>query len=92
MNMRNLLSRVTILCMGIAVAGLSFGGNPAHAGPAQSVTEARGVKMGTVTDKVNLNLQRGEAAKRLKARRAASAAETKKKGKHPRILKEVPHE
>jgi hypothetical protein len=85
MKMRNFLSLNIMLCMGIAVAALSFGGNPAHAGPENSVKDSPVGKMGTVTDRVDLNLKRAEAAKRLKERRAAAAAEASKKHHRPII-------
>lgn len=89
MKMRNVLSLNIMLCMGIAVAALSFGGNPAHAGPEPegSIKGGQVGPMGTVTDKVDMNQKRAEAAKRLKARRAAAIAkkaaeqEAKKKRK-----------
>lgn len=79
MKMRNFFSLNIMLCMGIAVAALSFGGNPAHAGPNESVKGTPVGPMGTVTDRVNLNLKRAEAAKQIKARRAAAKAEAAKK-------------
>ena len=79
MKMRNLLTLNIMLLMGIAVAALSFGDNPAHAGPENSIKGTPVGPMGTVTDRVDLNLKRAEAAKRIKARRAAAAAAAAKK-------------
>jgi hypothetical protein len=79
MKMRSFLSQINMLCLAIAVATLSFGGNPAHAGPGESVKGSPIGMMGTVTDRVDLNLKRAEAAKRQKERRAAAAAEAAKK-------------
>jgi hypothetical protein len=93
MKMRSFLSQISMSCLGIAVATLSFGGNPAHAGPEPegSIKGSPVGPMGTVSDKVEMNLKRAEAAKRLKERRAAAAA-TKKKDVKPIIIKEVPNE
>lgn len=43
MKVRNFLSLNIMLCMGIAVAALLFGGNSAHAGPENSV---KGIPVG----------------------------------------------
>ena len=77
--MRNFSSLIKMLCMGIAVAALPFGGNPAHAGPENSVKGSPIGTMGIVSDRVKLNTKRAEAAKRLKERRAAAAAKAAKK-------------
>jgi hypothetical protein len=87
MNMLNFLSQINILCMGIAVVALSFGGNPAHAGPEQSVKGSSVGIMGTVTDRVEMNTKRAEAAKRHKARRDSAAAEAAKKAEEAKKAK-----
>ena len=83
MKMRSFLSQISMSCLGIAVATLSFGGNLAHAGPEETPNNASGKPigmMGTVKQRVDLNQKRAEAAKRLKERRdAAAAAEAAKK-------------
>jgi hypothetical protein len=79
MKMRSFLSQINMLCLGIAVATLSFGGNPAHAGPAETAKGSPVGIMGTVTDKVDMNAKRAEAAKRHKERRAAAATDDAKK-------------
>lgn len=76
--MRNFSSLIKMLCMGIAVAALPFGGNPAHAGPGEVDNGKHVGTMGTVSDRVKLNTKRAEAAKRLKERRAAAAAKAAK--------------
>jgi hypothetical protein len=66
-----LLTILTLLSMGLAIALLPMGGNPAHAGPVfkQYSSPHKSGKLRATT-----NAQRKAAAERAKARRAAAAA------------------
>lgn len=77
--MRNFSSPIKMLGMGIALAALSLGGYPAHAGPGEVDNGKHVGTMGTVSDRVKLNTKRAEAAKRQKERRAAAATKAAKK-------------
>lgn len=70
------LTIMSALSMGMAIAVLPMGGNPAHAGPEELNQSSSPNTSGKL--RATTNAQRKAAAERAKARRAAAAAAVQK--------------